>query len=93
VLPLLGARDELLDVSRKIHDDLRKTGLIVEHDESGTIGRRYRRQDEIGTPFCITVDYETLEDDTVTVRLRDSMKQLRVRIDELHAWLISELDL
>ncbi|MCW7075969.1 MAG: glycine--tRNA ligase [Candidatus Syntropharchaeales archaeon] len=91
VLPLLGARDELLKISRKIHDDLRKRGLIAEHDESGTIGRRYRRQDEIGTPFCVTVDYETLEDNTVTVRFRDTMEQLRVRIDELHAWLISEL--
>ncbi|VUT27885.1 MAG: glycyl-tRNA synthetase [Candidatus Syntrophoarchaeum sp. GoM_oil] len=93
VLPLLGARDELVEVARDIHQNLRKAGLIVEYDGSGTIGRRYRRQDEIGTPFCITVDYDTLEDDTVTVRFRDSMEQLRVKIDELYGWLISELGL
>ena len=53
------------------------------YDEAGAIGRRYRRQDEIGTPQCITVDFQTLEDDTVTVRDRDTMKQERVKIDEL----------
>jgi len=93
VLPLLGARDELVKVARDVHRQLRRQGLIVEYDASGTIGRRYRRQDEIGTPFCITIDYETLEDDTVTVRFRDSMEQVRVAIDELGDWLHSELGL
>ena len=55
----------------------------MKFDESGSIGKRYRRHDEIGTPFCITVDFETLEDKTVTVRERDSMEQKRVLIDNL----------
>ena len=53
-------------------------------DESGSIGRRYRRQDEIGTPSCITIDYQTMEDDTVTIRLRDSMKQERIKISKIN---------
>ncbi|MEM2707790.1 MAG: His/Gly/Thr/Pro-type tRNA ligase C-terminal domain-containing protein, partial [Candidatus Pacearchaeota archaeon] len=53
------------------------------YDEADSIGRRYRRQDEIGTPFCITIDYETLEDNTVTIRDRDSMKQERIKIENL----------
>jgi len=59
----------------------------VFYDESGAIGRRYRRQDEVGTPFCATVDGKTLEDDTVTVRDRDTMEQVRVPIDALGAWI------
>jgi glycyl-tRNA synthetase len=55
----------------------------VTYDDSGAIGRRYRRQDEVGTPFCVTVDYETLEDETVTVRDRDSTEQKRLTIDGL----------
>jgi glycyl-tRNA synthetase len=54
-----------------------------EYDESGSIGKRYRRQDEIGTPYSITIDFDTLEDDTVTIRDRDTMEQQRVKIDEL----------
>jgi len=57
--------------------------LLAEYDDSGAIGRRYRRQDEIGTPFAVTVDYDTKENNTVTLRDRDSMKQVRVAIDEL----------
>ena len=57
--------------------------MTVYFDESGAIGRRYRRQDEIGTPFCVTVDSQSLEDHTVTVRERDSMDQSRVKIDQL----------
>jgi glycyl-tRNA synthetase len=59
----------------------------VFYDESGAIGRRYRRQDEVGTPFCATVDGQTMEDDTVTVRDRDSMEQVRMSIDALGAWI------
>ncbi|RLG32694.1 glycine--tRNA ligase [Methanosarcinales archaeon] len=90
VLPLLGSREELLELSKQIHQNLRRAGFIVEHDASGTIGRRYRRQDEIGTLFCITIDYETIEDNTVTVRFRDSMNQVRVKVDELPDWLSRE---
>ncbi|MDW8360550.1 MAG: His/Gly/Thr/Pro-type tRNA ligase C-terminal domain-containing protein, partial [Candidatus Caldarchaeum sp.] len=63
----------------------------VFYDESGSIGRRYRRQDEIGTPFCITVDYQTLEDNTVTVRDRDTMKQERVNASNLKNHLNEKL--
>ena len=63
----------------------------VEFDDAGAIGRRYRRQDEIGTPFCITVDFDSLEDQAVTVRERDSMTQERIRIDSLMSWLGARL--
>ena len=55
----------------------------VDYDETGSIGKRYRREDEIGTPYCITVDFDTLEDNTVTIRDRDTMEQIRVSIDDL----------
>jgi glycyl-tRNA synthetase len=61
--------------------------FVVQYDETGAIGRRYRRQDEIGTPFCITIDHQSLEDRTVTVRERDSMAQERVPINELVAYI------
>ncbi len=57
------------------------------YDESGSIGRRYSRQDSYGTPYCITIDYKTKEDNTVTVRERDTMKQERIKIIELESWL------
>ena len=63
-----------------------------EFDTAGAIGRRYRRADEIGTPFCITVDYDSLKDDTVTVRHRDSMVQDRMKISDLFAFLSKEID-
>ncbi len=63
-----------------------------EYDESGSIGKRYRRQDEIGTPFCITVDFDTLEDNSVTVRDRDTMEQVRIKIDELAAYLEEKME-
>ncbi|GFO97156.1 glycyl-trNA synthetase [groundwater metagenome] len=76
VLPLL-TREELINPANNIVKDLRKAGILVAFDDSGTIGRRYRRNDEIGTPYSITVDYQTLEDGTVTIRDRDTMKQVR----------------
>ncbi|MFQ6119870.1 MAG: glycine--tRNA ligase, partial [Methanosarcinales archaeon] len=82
VLPLL-TREELIKPAKYIETILRKNKILVSYDDSGTIGRRYRRQDEIGTPFAITIDYETLEDDTVTIRDRDTMKQIRVKIADL----------
>ncbi|HIH36914.1 MAG TPA: glycine--tRNA ligase [Methanocellales archaeon] len=82
VLPLL-SRDGLDKRAREVEYSLRKSGFLVDYDESGTIGRRYRRHDEIGTPFAITIDHQTLEDDTVTIRERDSMKQIRVPIEAL----------
>jgi glycyl-tRNA synthetase len=82
VFPLMD-KDGMGEKARKLADNLRETGLSVKYDDSGNIGRRYRRQDEIGTPFCITVDHETLEDETVTIRDRDSTGQVRVELEEL----------
>ena len=79
VFPLM-ARDELDTIAAEITRVLHKSGILAEYDDSGAIGRRYRRQDEIGTPFTITVDYETKETHTVTVRDRDSMKQVRIPV-------------
>jgi len=82
VFPLMD-KDGLDERAHGLARDLREAGLEVTYDDSGAIGRRYRRQDEVGTPFCVTVDYDTLEDDTVTVRERDSTAQTRVPVSEL----------
>ena len=87
ILPLM-KKDELTSVAREIFDTL-KTAFVCEYDVTQSIGKRYRRQDEIGTPYCVTIDYETLEDKSVTVRDRDSMQQDRVKIEELAAYLKS----
>jgi glycyl-tRNA synthetase (EC 6.1.1.14) len=87
VFPLVGD-DDLLATATSVADDLRAAGLSVSYDDSGSIGRRYRRQDEIGTPFCVTVDHDGLEGDgepTVTLRERDSAVQLRVPVADLAA--------
>ena len=65
--------------------------FFVFYDQGGAIGRRYRRQDEAGTPFCVTVDYDTKEDDTVTVRFRDSMEQIRIKTSEIVPRLRKEI--
>jgi glycyl-tRNA synthetase len=89
VLPL--SRNEALSpLARELAADLRKN-WNVDFDDAGAIGRRYRRQDEIGTPFCITVDFDSLEDKAVTVRERDSMAQERVALDRLQAYLAERL--
>jgi glycyl-tRNA synthetase len=89
VLPL--SRNEALSpLARKVAQDLRQS-WNVDFDDAGAIGRRYRRQDEIGTPFAITVDFESLEDSAVTVRERDSMAQERVSLDRLQAYLAERL--
>jgi glycyl-tRNA synthetase len=89
VLPL-SKKPELSEVSRQVFD-LLKVDRMVEYDETQSIGRRYRRQDEIGTPACVTVDFETLEDRAVTVRDRDTMAQDRVSIDRLPTYLDERL--
>ncbi|MFB6267455.1 MAG: glycine--tRNA ligase, partial [Halodesulfurarchaeum sp.] len=86
VFPLMD-KDGMGERARDLAADLRTAGFEVAYDDSGAIGRRYRRQDEIGTPFCVTVDYDTLEDDTVTLRDRDSTEQVRVHTDDLAATL------
>lgn len=96
VLPLLKKNEEQVRIAREIEKEL-NPWMTVFYDESAAVGRRYRRQDEIGTPFCITVDFETLgENDeslkgTVTVRHRDSMEQERIKIDDLLCWLIKRI--
>ncbi|EKQ54896.1 MAG: glycyl-tRNA synthetase [Methanobacterium sp. Maddingley MBC34] len=82
VFPLVN-KDKLVIISNQIMNNLRSEGIIAEVDTSGTIGRRYARSDEIGTPFAVTVDHQTLEDETVTIRERDSQKQVRVLISEV----------
>ncbi len=82
VLPLL-TREELIKPANEIVKKLRIKGILVAFDDSGTVGRRYRRNDEIGTPYSITVDYQTLEDSTVTIRDRDTMKQVRAGISDI----------
>jgi glycyl-tRNA synthetase len=91
VFPLMD-RDGLAERAREVERDLRETGLAVTYDDAGAIGRRYRRQDEVGTPFCVTVDYDTLEDGTVTVRDRDTTAQRRVPTAELAATLTALRD-
>jgi glycyl-tRNA synthetase len=81
VLPLV-KKDGLPEIARKIVRDL-KFSFNCQYDEKDSIGRRYRRQDAIGTPFCITIDHQTTEDETVTIRYRDTMAQERVPINKL----------
>jgi glycyl-tRNA synthetase len=82
VFPLMN-RDGLDSIAHHITHRLHEHHILAEYDDSGAIGRRYRRQDEIGTPFCVTIDYDTKEDQTVTIRERDSMKQVRVSMEHL----------
>ena len=89
VLPL-SRHEELSPLAQKVAGDLRQN-WNVEFDDAGAIGRRYRRYDEVGTPFAITVDFESLEDNAVTVRERDSMSQERVSLDKLHDYLAAAL--
>jgi len=92
VFPLLKNKPELVKKAQTIFDELKKVWMC-EFDDNGNIGKRYRRQDEIGTPYCVTVDFETLEkDDAVTVRERDSMKQVRIKITELKDYLEKSLN-
>ena len=91
VLPLL-KRDGLPEVAHKLIDEL-KWDFNVIYDEKDAVGRRYRRQDAAGTPFCVTVDHQTLEDDTVTIRHRDTMEQQRVKLSEVKDIISKEVDM
>jgi glycyl-tRNA synthetase len=91
VLPLV-KKDGLPELAREIIEDL-KWDFNVAYDEKDAVGRRYRRQDALGTPFCITVDHQTLEDKTVTIRHRDSMQQDRVAISELRGIISNEVSM
>lgn len=83
VSPLLKNKPELVEKAREVYAMLKKELGAVMWDDNGNIGKRYRRQDEIGTPYCVTIDFQTLEDNTVTVRDRDTAEQQRTKIDEL----------
>ncbi len=89
VLPL-SRREQLVAAAKDIYADLRQC-WVISYDDAQSIGRRYRRQDEIGTPFCVTVDFQSLEDNQVTIRDRDSMNQIRVPISELKRALTAKL--
>ena len=82
---------KLSEKADEIYSSLAKN-FNVDYDEAGSIGKRYRRQDEIGTPFCITVDFDTETDNSVTVRDRDTMEQVRIKIDELESYLKEKIE-
>ncbi|MCX6741387.1 MAG: glycine--tRNA ligase [Candidatus Parcubacteria bacterium] len=90
IFPLLKNKPELVKRAREIYDDLR-VKYMCEFDDNGNIGKRYRRQDEIGTPYCVTVDFDTLENKTATVRDRDTMKQERVATSDLNNFFSDKL--
>jgi glycyl-tRNA synthetase len=91
VFPLMKNKPELVAKAKEIFNSL-KQDFVCEFDDNGNVGKRYRRQDEIGTPYCVTVDFESLEDGAVTVRDRDTMKQERVKIAELEAFFAEKLE-
>lgn len=93
VFPLLRNKEELVGKARELYLQLLKQGLHVAWDDRGNIGKRYLSQDEIGTPFCITVDFDTLEDNTVTVRERDTMQQVRIAVDKLSEYMQDKVEM
>ena len=90
VFPLV-KKDGMPELARKIQSDLRSAAINSFYDQSGAIGRRYRRQDEVGTPWCITVDGESLEKGTVTIRDRDTLEQVRISMDQIVTWVQEQL--
>jgi glycyl-tRNA synthetase len=88
ILPL---SKKLSEKALDVYTDLSKK-FNVDFDETGSIGKRYRRQDEIGTPYCITIDFDTLEDGAVTIRNRDTMEQERIKVSELENYIQSSLE-
>jgi len=90
VFPLLKNKPELVKKAREVYDNLREK-YMCEFDDNGNIGKRYRRQDEIGTPYCVTIDFDTLEKGAVTVRDRDTMKQESVAVDSLNNYFQDKL--
>ena len=92
ILPLKRNEDRIVQVAHDIFDQLKRS-FNVQYDDTGSIGKLYRRQDAIGTPFCVTVDFDTLEDQTVTLRDRDSLQQVRVPIDQLENIIREKVDM
>ncbi|HWS49074.1 MAG TPA: glycine--tRNA ligase [Candidatus Methanoperedens sp.] len=91
IFPLASNKPDLVDLAQKLYKDL-SNNYSVDFDDSSNIGKKYRRQDEIGTPWCAVVDYQSLEDQSVTIRDRDSMEQIRVNINEIDSWLQKKLN-
>ena len=92
ILPLLKNKEELTKKAKTIYDNL-KLAFTCQYDEKDAIGKRYRRQDAIGTPFCVTIDFETLENDTVTIRDRDTLKQERISIKDIEQAVLSKTEM
>jgi len=90
VLPLLKKRPEIVELAHKLRDDIAKDTMAV-YDDTAAIGKLYRRQDEIGTPWCVCIDVESLEDGAATIRDRDSMEQERVPIDSIKRVILDRL--
>jgi glycyl-tRNA synthetase len=90
VLPLISRNEDMVGKSRALYEELRRA-VVAEYDDSGQIGRRYRRQDEIGTPYALTIDEQTLTDDTVTIRDRDSLEQARIAIAGARSFVLDKL--
>ena len=88
VLPL---SKKLSEKSQEVYEKL-SSKFMCDYDEAGSIGKRYRREDEIGTPYCVTIDFDTLEDNQVTVRDRDTMEQARIPIDNLESWILDKIE-
>ena len=91
IFPLASNKPELVDLSKKLYTDLSKK-YSLDFDDSSNIGKKYRRQDEIGTPWCAVIDYQSLEDGTLSIRDRDTMTQIRIKIDEIDSWLSNKLN-
>lgn len=93
ILPLLKNKPQLVEVARDLFGKLQKRGYNVQYDAAGAVGRRYRRADEVGIPFAITIDFETVEDDAgVTIRDRDTTEQIRIPIDDVIPYLSKAID-
>ena len=92
VLPLLKNKEELTNAARDVFNSL-KFSFQCQYDEKDAIGRRYRRQDAIGTPFCVTIDFETIENNTVTIRERDTLRQERVPISRIEEVVRQKVDI
>ena len=88
VLPL---SKKLSEKANEVYDELSKE-FMCDYDEAGSIGKRYRREDEIGTPYCVTIDFDTLDDESVTIRDRDTMEQVRVKIEDLKDWISKKIE-
>jgi glycyl-tRNA synthetase len=90
VLPLQKNKPELVETAKSLYKQLQRV-MVAQYDDIANIGRRYRRQDEIGTPFCVTIDFQTLDDQTVTIRERDHMTQIRLPLDEVKRYLLERV--